>query len=199
MMTLNLRAKLVVSAGLVGLISVAGTGAAFADQSVRGEGSALAKLAPISESVIVEITSAADGPFKMKPVLKKKGKTFAWVNSVGPWSGTVFQEQESNAVTGAKVIAPGAWSIVVKPLARAPKVTRGINSQVIQLKNRANGTLIKKFTFQGQGLFKVFPISAKGMSGFSLIDQAGPFSGKAYLPPGTKYVSVVATGPWQMN
>jgi hypothetical protein len=198
-MLLSRRAVIVVATAIVGMVSLTFANPAFADQVVRGEGSALAKLAPISESVIVEITSAADGPFKMKPVLKKKGKTFAWVNSVGPWSGTVFQEQESNAVTGAKVIAPGAWSIVVKPLARAPKVTRGINSQVIQLKKRASGTLIKKFTFQGQGLFKVFPISAKGMSGFSLIDQAGPFTGKAYLPPGTKYVSVVATGPWQMN
>jgi hypothetical protein len=199
MMTLNLRAKLVVSAGLVGLISVAGTGAAFADQSVRGEGIATAKLAPITESVIVEIRSEGDGPVKVKPVLRGRGKTFAWVNSVGPWAGTVFQEQESKPVIAARVTAPGPWSIVVKPLARAPKVTRGINSQVIQLKKRASGTLIKKFTFQGQGLFKVFPISAKGMSGFSLIDQAGPFTGKAYLPPGTKYVSVVATGPWQMN
>ncbi len=198
-MTPNLRAKAVVCAVLVGLISTTGLSTALADQIVRGEGIASAKLAPITEPVIVEIRSEGDGPVKVKPVLKGGGKTFAWVNSIGPWAGTVFQEQESKPVIAARVTAPGPWSVVVKPLARAPKVTRGVNSQVIQLKKRASGTLVKKFTFQGQGLFKVFPISAKGMSGFSLIDQAGPFTGKAYLPPGTKYVAVVATGPWQMN
>lgn len=194
-----LRAKAVVCAVLVGLISTTGVSTALADQIVRGEGIATAKLAPITEPVIVEIRSEGVGPVKVKPVLKGGGKTFAWVNSIGPWAGTVFQEQENKQVIAARVTAPGPWSVVVKPLARAPKVTRGVNSQVIQLKKRASGTLVKKFTFQGQGLFKVFPISAKGMSGFSLIDQAGPFTGKAYLPPGTKYVSVVATGPWQMN
>jgi hypothetical protein len=70
---------------------------------------------------------------------------------------------------------------------------------VIQLKKATRGAVTKKFTHQGQGDFKVFPISGKGMSGFALVEETGSFSGRVVLPPGTKYIAVTATGNWRMS
>ncbi len=183
---------------VVSLLLIAPSGAA-ANQTVSGEGNATVALSSITKSSIVEISMSAAGPVVAKPVLRKGGKTFPWVDSTGPWSGTVFQEKEFKPIVGAKVETTGPWTITVKPLASAPRVTRGSTSMVIQLKKPTRGAVTKKFTHQGQGDFKVFPISGKGMSGFALVEETGAYSGRVVLPPGTKYIAVTATGNWRMS
>jgi len=146
-----------------------------ADQVITGEGSATAPLARITQSVIVEITMSGDGAVQAKPVLSNGGRTFPWVDTTGP------------------------WTITVKPLSSAPRVTRGTTSMVISLKKATRGSVTKKFTYRGQGDFKVFPISRKGVSGFASIEESGPYSGKVSLPYGTKYIAITASGPWTMK
>jgi hypothetical protein len=191
--------SLLIAAPVVAGLALVTPGVAHANQTITGEGSATVPLKRITKSVIVEITINAEGPVQARPVLSNGGKVFPWVDSTGPWSGTVFQEKEFKPIVGARVSAAGPWTISVKPLATAPKVSRGTGSAVIQLNKIARGTVIKRFTYQGQGDFKVFPISAKGMSGFATIEESGPYSGRAFLPPGTKYIAVVASGNWQMK
>ena len=170
-----------------------------ADQVITGEGSATAPLARITQSVIVEITMSGDGAVQAKPVLSNGGRTFPWVDTTGPWAGTVFQEKEVKPIVGAKVSTTGPWTITVKPLSSAPRVTRGTTSMVISLKKATRGSVTKKFTYRGQGDFKVFPISRKGVSGFASIEESGPYSGKVSLPYGTKYIAITASGPWTMK
>lgn len=172
---------------------------ATANQTISGEGSATVPLTSITKSVIVEIAMTAEGPVEAKPVLRNGGRVFPWVDTIGPWSGTVFQEKEFKPIVGAKVTSSGPWNITVKPLVSAPRVTRGATSMVIQLKRATRGVVTKKFTHQGQGDFKVFPISGKGMSGFALVEETGPFTGRAVLPPGTRYVAITASGNWRMS
>jgi hypothetical protein len=187
-----------VIAAAVSLVFVAPI-AANANQTVTGEGNATVALTGITKSVIVEISMTAEGPVEAKPVLRNGGRTFPWVDTMGPWSGTVFQEKEIKPIVGAKVTSAGPWTITVKPLASAPRVTSGSTSMVIQLKKATRGVVTKKFTHQGQGDFKVFPISGKGMSGFALVEETGPYSGRAVLPPGTRYIAITASGNWRMS
>ena len=168
-------------------------------QSVSGEGNATVPLAKISQSVIVELVFTGVGPVQARPVLSNKARTFPWVDSVGPWSGSVFQEKDIKPIVGARVVATGPWTINIKPLSSAPVISQGSGSQVIQLKKVARGNTTKRFSHEGSGEFKVFPISAKGVSGFASIEEEGPYKGKATLPPGTKYIAVIATGPWQLR
>ena len=183
---------------VVSLLFIAPSGAG-ANQTVSGEGNATVALSSITKSSIVEISMSAAGPVVAKPVLRNGGKTFPWVDSTGPWSGTVFQEKEFKPIVGAKVETTGPWTITVKPLASAPRVTSGSTSMVIQLKKATRGVVTKKFTHQGQGDFKVFPISGKGMSGFALVEVTGAYSGRVVLSPGTKYIAITATGNWRMS
>ena len=183
---------------VVSLLFIAPSGAG-ANQTVSGEGNATVALSSITKSSIVEISMSAAGPVVAKPVLRNGGKTFPWVDSTGPWSGTVFQEKEFKPIVGAKVETTGPWTITVKPLASAPRVTSGSTSMVIQLKKATRGVVTKKFTHQGQGDFKVFPISGKGMSGFALVEETGAYSGRVVLSPGTKYIAITATGNWRMS
>ncbi len=187
------------AASVIAGLALLTPGVAQANQTITGEGSATVPVNRITQSVIVEISINSDGPVQVQPILSNGGKVLPWVDSTGPWSGTVFQEKEFKPVVRARVTAAGPWTISVKPLASAPKVTRGTGTAVIQLKKMARGTVTKRFTYRGQGDFKIFPISAKGMSGFPSIEESGPYTGKAILPPGTKYIAVVATGNWQMR
>lgn len=180
-------------------VALVGAPASAVGQSVTGEGNATVELSKISRSVIVELSLTGEGPVQARPVLTNGARTFPWVDSTGPWSGSVFQEKDIKPVVGARVIATGPWAITIKPLASAPVVTRGTGSQVIALKKATRGNASKRFVHEGSGEFKVFPISAKGMSGFASIEETGAYSGKATLPPGTKYIAVIATGPWQMK
>ena len=193
------RIATLVSAPVVVALVLLTPGVAQANQTITGEGSASVPLKRITKSVIVELSINSEGPVQARPVLRNGGKVFPWVDSTGPWSGTVFQEKEFKPIVGARVTAAGPWTISIKPLGSAPKITRGTGSAVIQLKKMSRGTVTKGFTYQGQGDFKVFPISAKGMSGFASIEESGPYKGKAILPPGTKYIAVVATGNWRMK
>ncbi len=172
---------------------------AAANQTVSGEGSATVALNSITRPSIIEISMNAAGPVEAKPVLRNGGKTFPWVESTGPWSGTVFQEKGFKPVVGAKVEATGPWTITVKPLASASRVTGGSTSMVIQLKKATRGAVTKKFTHSGEGDFKVFPISGRGTSGFPLVEETGTYSGRVVLPPDTKYIAITATGNWRMS
>ena len=192
-------ATILVAAPAVFSLVLLTPGVAQANQTVTGEGPASVPLKRITNSVIVELSINSEGPVQARPVLSNGGKVFPWVDATGPWSGSVFQEKEFKPIVGARVTAAGPWTISIKPLGSAPKITRGTGSAVIQLKKMSRGTVTKSFMYRGQGDFKVFPISAKGMSGFASIEESGPYKGKAILPPGTRYIAVVATGNWQMK
>lgn len=183
---------------VVSLLLIAPSGAT-ANQTVSGEGNSTVALSSMTKSSIIEISMSAAGPAVAHPVLQNGGKTFPWVDTTGPWSGTVFQEKDSNPIVGAKVETTGPWTITVKPLASASRVTSGSTSMVIQLKKATRGAVTKKFTHSGEGDFKVFPISSRGMSGFPLVEETGSFSGRVVLPPGTKYIAITATGNWRMS
>jgi len=166
---------------------------------VEGSGNAVADVGSIKKSVIIEFAFAGSGSVVVTPVFAKDKRPSPWLKSNAPLTGSVFAEKHSSALIGAKINAPDQWSLEVVPLASAPKVTSGTTPKVIQLAKMTKSDSLRTFSYQGSGEVIVFPISAKGMSGFPIVDSSGSVKKKVILPRGTKFISIWAVGPWKFK
>ncbi len=184
------------------LISVCfGHGIAQAAPAVEfsGTGKSVVDLGSIEKSVIVEFTFTGIGPVVLTPVFAKDKSPTPWVEGGAPLSGSLFAEKYSSALIGAKINAPDQWSLRVLPLGSAPKVTTGETPMVVKLPKTAMRDTLRTFVYQGSGDVVVFPISAKGMSGFPVVNSSGSVKEKITLPRGTKYISIWANGSWKLK
>ena len=166
---------------------------------LEGSGNAVVDLGSISKSVIIQFTFAGSGPVVMAPVFTKDKRPTPWLEGSAPLTGSVFAEKHSSPLVGAKISAPDQWTLEVLPLTSAPKQTSGIVPTVIQLPKATKSDSSRKFTYQGNADVVVFHISAKGMSGFPVVNSSGNIKKKITLPRGTKYISIWAIGPWMIN
>ena len=166
---------------------------------VEGSGNAVADMGSIKKSVIIDFAFTGSGSVVVTPVFTKDKRPTPWLKSSAPLTGSVFAEKYSSPLIGAKINAPDQWSLEVVPLGSAPKVTSGTTPKVIQLAKMTTSDSSRTFLYQGGGEVIVFPISAKGMSGFSVVNSSGSVKKKIVLPRGTKYISVWAVGPWKLK
>lgn len=166
---------------------------------LEGSGNAVVDLGSVSQSVIIGFTSMGSGPVVMTPVFIKDKRPTPWLDSSAPLAGSVFAEKNSSPLIGAKITAPDQWTLEVLPLTSAPKKTSGIIPTVIQLPKATKSDSSRTFTYEGNADVVVFPISAKGMSGFPVVNSSGSIKKKITLPRGTKYISIWAIGPWKIK
>ena len=166
---------------------------------LEGSGNAVVDLGSTKKSVIIAFTFTGSGPVVVRPVFTKDKRPTPWMESRAPLTGSVFSEKHSSALIGAKITAPDQWSIEVVPLTRAPKTTSGVIPTVIQLPKMTKSDTSRTFNYQGDTDVVVFPISAKGMSGFPVVNSSGSVKKKITLPRGTKYISIWAIGPWKLS
>jgi hypothetical protein len=167
--------------------------------ALQGSGNGVVDLGSVSKSVIIQFTFTGSGPVVMTPVFIKDKRPTPWLEGSAPLTGSIFAEKHSSPLIGAKIVAPDQWTLEVLPLTSAPKETSGIVPTVIQLPKATKSDSSRTFTYQGNADVVVFPISAKGMSGFPLVNSSGSIKKKITLPRGTKYISVWAIGPWKIN
>ena len=167
--------------------------------ALQGSGNEVVDLGSVSKSVIIQFTFTGSGPVVMTPVFTKDKRPTPWLDSSAPLAGSVFSEKNSSPLIGAKITAPDQWTLEVLPLTSAAKTTSGIVPAVIQLPKATKSDSSRTFTYQGNANVVVFPISAKGMSGFPVVNASGSIKKKITLPRGTKYISIWAIGPWKIN
>ena len=172
---------------------------ASAAPALQGSGNGVVDLGSISKSVIIQFTFTGSGPVVMTPVFTKDKRPTPWLDSSAPLAGSVFSEKNSSPLIGAKITAPDQWTLEVLPLTSAAKTTSGIVPAVIQLPKATKSDSSRTFTYQGNANVVVFPISAKGMSGFPVVNSSGSIKKKITLPRGTKYISIWAIGPWKLK
>jgi hypothetical protein len=166
---------------------------------LEGSGNSVADLGSVSKSVIIEFTFAGSGPVVVTPIFTKDKRPTPWSDSNAPLTGSVFVEKHSSPLIGAKIAAPDQWTLEVLPLASAPKTTSGSAPSVIRLPKATKSDSSRTFTYLGNSDVVVFPISAKGMSGFPVVNSSGSIKKKINLPRGTKYISIWAIGPWKIK
>jgi len=172
---------------------------ASAVPTLQGSGNGVVDLGSVSKSVIIQFTFTGSGPVVMTPVFTKDKRPTPWLEGSAPLTGSVFAEKHSSPLIGAKIAAPDQWTLELLPLASAPKETSGIVPTVIQLPKATKSDSSRTFTYQGNADVVVFPISAKGMSGFPVVNSSGSLKKKITLPRGTKYISIWAIGPWKLK
>ena len=180
--------------GIFVLVSTTSTAPAL-----EGSGNAVVDLGSVSKSVIIDFTFTGSGPVVVTPIFTKDKRPTAWLQGSAPLAGSVFAEKHSSALIGAKINAPDQWSLQVSPLASASKTTSGTAPLVIQLPKATKSDTSRTFTYQGDADVVVFPISARGMSGFPVVNSSGSIQKKITLPRGTKYISIWAIGPWKLK
>jgi hypothetical protein len=170
-----------------------------AEPLLEGSGNAVVELGSVSKSVIINFTFAGSGPVVLTPIFTKDKRPTPWLDGSAPLAGTVFSEKNLSPLIGAKITAPDQWTLEVLPLTSAAKTTSGIVPAVIQLPKATKSDSSRTFTYQGNTDVVVFPISAKGMSGFPVVNSSGSIKKKITLPRGTKYISIWAIGPWKLK
>ena len=190
---------LLISIVLLGLSVSQGVAQATVMREASGVGNAVADLGTIRKSVIVDFTFVGSGPMVAVPVFAKGKSSIGWIEGEAPVSGSLFAEKHSSPLIGAKITAPDQWTLRVRPITSAPKIMSGKTPIVVKLSKQTKRDTIRKFVYRGSGDVVVFPISAKGMSGFPVVNSRGNVKKKITLPRGTKYISVWANGPWKLK
>ena len=154
------------------------------------------------------MTHDGQSNFIAKPIGRDGEEGFSWVNEIGPFTGTTFQEMDDifapygkkNPIVAAEVQADGNWSFQIRPLRAAtkvnPKTGSGVGENVIQFAKATKGFKRITLAHDGESNFIVKPITSKGETGFSLVNEIGPYSGTLRLPANTKYLWFQADGNW---
>ena len=190
---------LLVSIVLLGVPIGQGVAQAAEIDEVSGTGNGIADLGTIRKPVILDFTFVGAGLLVVAPVFNKGKNSIRWIKGEAPVSGSLFAEKHSSPLIGAKITAPDQWTLRVRPITSAPKIRSGKTPIVVKLSKQTKRDTIRKFVYRGSGDVVVFPISAKGMSGFPVVNSSGNVKKKITLPRGTKYISIWANGPWKLK
>lgn len=212
---MNRVSRVLLAIGLVGLLGGASapvtsavTPTRGAPQVISGTGDSVPTVQPIDEPVIITLTHDGTSNFIVKPIGKDGEDGFSWVNEIGPFTGTVYQEMDAlfapynkkNPIVAVEVLADGNWTMDIRKLSAAPKqpIAKGSGSgmAVIQFPKGSAGFMRMTLTHDGDSNFIVKPITKSGDVGFSLVNEIGPYSGTVRVPSGTKYLWVDANGGW---
>ena len=190
---------LLIAIVLLGIPIGQGVAQAAEIDEVSGTGNGIADLGTIRKPVILDFTFVGAGLLVVAPVFNKGKNSIRWIEGEAPVSGSLFAEKHSSPLIGAKITAPDQWTLRVRPITSAPKITSGKIPIVVKLSKQTERDTIRKFVYRGSGDVVVFPISAKGMSGFPVVHSSGNVKKKITLPRGTKYISIWANGPWKLK
>ena len=190
---------LLIAIVLLGIPIGQGVAQAAEIDEVFGTGNGIADLGTIRKPVILDFTFVGAGLLVVAPVFNKGKNSIRWIKGEAPVSGSLFAEKHSSPLIGAKITAPDQWTLRVRPITSAPKIMSGKTPIVVKLSKQTKRDTIRKFVYRGSGDVVVFPISAKGMSGFPVVNSSGNVKKKITLPRGTKYISIWANGPWKLK
>ena len=177
--------------------------AASSVQKFSGTDDSVITIPTLKVPVIVTASYIGSENFIVHPVYSSGREGYSWMNEIGDWNGTIFQEADRAGFAAISVKTVGDWTIQIAPLASAPVVNpkqyTGHGMQVIKFAKPSSGLKKISLTHAGEANFIVHPINAKGGQGFSMINEIADYHGSVLLPSGTQYLAIVADGEWTIS
>ena len=174
-----------------------------AAQTVSGTEDNIVDISPIKGPSILTFTYVGEGVFSATPVEENGNEGLPYQLKIGDFSGTYFQRTPTKPIVALAVKGAGEWSVTINSFKSAAmsgaKSGAGTGTNVINLGKPTSG--IKRITWshEGDGVFSVSPIDAKGKPRFPLFLKIGNYSGTVMLPSGTQYFEVKADGDWKYS
>ena len=169
-------------------------------QTLSGSVDDIIDISPMKAPSILKFTFDGEGVFSVSPVDSTGKEGLPYQLDIDSFSGTYFQGTPSKPIVALAVKGTGDWTISISPLKSAekfsPKSGSGNSDNVINLGKPTSGIKRISWTHNGEGVFSVSPIDAKGKSRFPLFLKIGNYKGTVSLPSGTQYLEIKADGDW---
>jgi hypothetical protein len=176
---------------------------ANAAEEFSGSVDTVLDLTPIKSASIMSFTYDGDGVFTAAAVTSTGKEELSYMLQIGAFQGSYYQKAPSKPIVALSVKGEGDWTVKISPLKSAPvmsaKSGSGTGTQVISIGKAT--TSLKRITWShdGEGVFAVTPINAKGVASFPLFLKIGPYNGTVLLQSGAQYFEVKADGKWSYS
>lgn len=198
-----IRRLLAVLALAVAAFVTAGTPAAYADKTYRGEGDEVIRIRTIKNPGLLKFTHDGESNVIVWAVDPRGKKQELLVNEIGPYKGTVlYNAYRGRGLAALQITADGSWTATFRPISKArcwcAKTIRGEGDQVLKL-SPTRGLRTVRATHKGESNFIVHAYPRVGSYGDLLFNEIGRYRGKTLLPTGTRLVTVKADGSWTLT
>ena len=166
--------------------------------SYSGSGDDYIEIDPLDDLWYMEITgNQSCGHFAVKGYDAAGDYKDLFVNTVEPYRGSVFELEQSTRLL--EINAPDSWSVKIKPLAEAPRLTAsemysGVGDAVLLL---PSGCTSAKIT--GNGGSNHFAVKGYGNYYDLLVNTIDPYNGTVRLGKNTVLLTITAEGGWQIT
>lgn len=166
--------------------------------SYSGSGDDYIEIDPLDDLWYIEITgNQSSGHFAVKGYDAAGDYKDLFVNTVEPYRGSVFELEQSTRLL--EINAPDSWSVKIKPLAEAPRLTAsemysGVGDAVLLL---PSGCTSAKIT--GNGGSNHFAVKGYGNYCDLLVNTIDPYNGTVRLGKNTVLLTITADGGWQIT
>ncbi|GIH98982.1 hypothetical protein [Planobispora takensis] len=176
--------------------------ASAAPKVYKGEGDRVLRIRATAEPGIVKITYDGEGYFSVWGLTSKGKMNDLLASATEAYRGTVaYNTTGAGDTAGLKISGDGAWTVQFLPLSKArywPITAKGPGDDVLRLTRTSRGLRTLRIRYAGDGYFSAWALTASGRLHDLLASDVDRYSGTVPLPPGTRYVSVKASGPWSI-
>jgi hypothetical protein len=188
---------------IVAAMSTVFVSSTSANQTYTGTEDNVIDITPIKAASILTFTYEGEGVFTASPIDSAGTEGLSYSLEIGSFTGTYFQKTPSKPITALSIKGEGQWSVKISPLKSAPvlgaKMGSGNGTSVISIGKATTGSKRITWKHDGEGVFVVTPISAKGVSSFPLFLKIGAYNGTVMMKSGVQYFEVKADGNWSYS
>ena len=174
-------------------------------QVYTGVGDSVIKVQRTKLPGIAKFTHTGESNFIVHTINLRGAVEDYLVNEIGSYQGTVAFNVDyyvNKGTAGLEIRADGAWKVVIKALARAPRWTDnpalGRGDAVLRLDPPVSRTGLHTLRARhwGNSNFIVHSL-IDGQVDDYLINEIGAYRGQVRLPNRTQYITVHADGSWR--
>lgn len=174
-----------------------GTFGTFAVLKKSGRGDAVVKLPAGLKGAVLVATHRGSSNFVIESLDSSNDSVDLLVNDIGRYTGTTFVGEGYNgSPTKLKIQADGRWTIEIKPVSKAPKMSEkssGVGDAVLLYEMAAKDLMIKH---KGKSNFVV---NVVGNGDGLLVNEIGNYQGVVPIGEGPAVVVVTADGSWSVQ
>jgi hypothetical protein len=174
----------------------------FEDILLKGKGTKVAKFTvPEGTPAIAKISCKCRSNFAIWTVGPDGSQGDLLVNVIGSYAGTVLFSEYGEEVVAFQVEADAAWSILVRPVIRAPAWNRsepltGEGDAVYRLTPPSSGLTTVTLNHKGEGNFAIWGYSDATTD--LLVNEIDAYRGETLLSEGTFLLEISAGGNWSI-
>jgi hypothetical protein len=192
--------SLIAQLAIVAAMTTVVVASANAAETFTGTEDNVIDITPIKAASILTFSYEGDGVFTASPVDSAGTEGLSYSLEIGSFTGSYFQKAPSKPITALSITGEGQWSVKISPLKSAPvlgaKTGSGNGSSVISIGKATTASKRITWKHDGEGVFVVTPISAKGVASFPLFLKIGAYNGTVMMKSGVQYFEVKADGNW---